>query len=155
MTTKTTRDILHETALKAPLLSGVYLWKNTDGTVIYVGKAKNKYTFLGERDTSKLKATMEYNFGTNIQYKDADQYALTLGINYTHHGKLQFDETSSKLQKAYGQVSTELSANVKVASNIYTNLSWQHQFDTALKDSDGKMGDLSGDLIGLGATFKF
>ena len=123
--------------------------------ITYVGKAQNKYTFLGERDTSKLKATMEYNFGTNIQYKDADQYALTLGINYTHHGKLQFDETSSKLQKAYGQVSTELSANVKVASNIYTNLSWQHQFDTALKDSDGKMGDLSGDLIGLGATFKF
>lgn len=47
MTTKTkcekmsTRDRLHETALKAPLSSGVYLWRNTENTVIYVGKAKN------------------------------------------------------------------------------------------------------------------
>lgn len=41
MTAKTTREILHETALKAPLSSGVYLWRNPEGTVIYVGKAKN------------------------------------------------------------------------------------------------------------------
>ncbi len=41
MTTKTTREILHETALKAPLSSGVYLWRNAENTVIYVGKAKN------------------------------------------------------------------------------------------------------------------
>ena len=41
MTTKTTRDLLHETALKAPLSSGVYLWRNPENTVIYVGKAKN------------------------------------------------------------------------------------------------------------------
>lgn len=36
-----TREILHQTALKAPLSSGVYLWRNPEGTVIYVGKAKN------------------------------------------------------------------------------------------------------------------
>ena len=41
MTEKTTREILHETALKAPHSSGVYLWRNSEGTVIYVGKAKN------------------------------------------------------------------------------------------------------------------
>ena len=41
MTAKTTRDILHETALKAPQSSGVYLWRNAEGTVIYVGKAKS------------------------------------------------------------------------------------------------------------------
>ncbi|MCR4742140.1 MAG: excinuclease ABC subunit UvrC [Treponema sp.] len=35
------REILHQTALKAPLSSGVYLWRNAEGTVIYVGKAKN------------------------------------------------------------------------------------------------------------------
>lgn len=35
------REILHQTALKAPSSSGVYLWRNTSGTVLYVGKAKN------------------------------------------------------------------------------------------------------------------
>lgn len=35
------REELHQTALKAPELSGVYMWKNTSGTVLYVGKAKN------------------------------------------------------------------------------------------------------------------
>lgn len=35
------REILHQTALKAPLSSGVYLWRNAEDTVIYVGKAKN------------------------------------------------------------------------------------------------------------------
>ena len=35
------RDILHETALKAPQSSGVYLWRDDAGTIIYVGKAKN------------------------------------------------------------------------------------------------------------------
>ena len=35
------RDILHETALKAPQSSGVYLWRDDNGTIIYVGKAKN------------------------------------------------------------------------------------------------------------------
>ena len=32
---------LHQTALKAPQDSGVYLWHNDEDTVIYVGKAKN------------------------------------------------------------------------------------------------------------------
>lgn len=35
------RELLHQTALKAPLSSGVYLWRNAEDTVIYVGKAKN------------------------------------------------------------------------------------------------------------------
>ena len=35
------RNILHETALKAPQSSGVYLWRDENGTIIYVGKAKN------------------------------------------------------------------------------------------------------------------
>ena len=35
------RNVLHETALKAPQSSGVYLWRDDNGTIIYVGKAKN------------------------------------------------------------------------------------------------------------------
>ena len=46
---------LHETALKAPPLSGVYLWKNAEEKVLYVGKAKNlknrlKSYFSGKKD---------------------------------------------------------------------------------------------------------
>lgn len=35
------RKQLHDTALKAPKSSGVYLWRNADSVIIYVGKAKN------------------------------------------------------------------------------------------------------------------
>ena len=38
---KTAYETLHETALKAPSSSGVYLWRDARGTVIYVGKAKS------------------------------------------------------------------------------------------------------------------
>ncbi|MBR7064232.1 MAG: excinuclease ABC subunit UvrC [Treponema sp.] len=41
MTNNTQTEILHKTALLAPSSSGVYLWKNSSDTVIYVGKAKN------------------------------------------------------------------------------------------------------------------
>ncbi len=34
-------EFLHTTALKAPPSSGVYMWRNQEGTVIYVGKAKS------------------------------------------------------------------------------------------------------------------
>jgi len=33
-------ETLHNTALRAPSQSGVYMWRNPSGTVIYVGKAK-------------------------------------------------------------------------------------------------------------------
>ena len=39
--TNSAREKLHETARKAPASSGVYLWRNPQETVIYVGKAKN------------------------------------------------------------------------------------------------------------------
>lgn len=35
------REHLHEVALKAPMQSGVYFWKDEHGTIIYVGKAKS------------------------------------------------------------------------------------------------------------------
>ena len=34
-------ESLHQTALQAPSSSGVYLWRNSDEDIIYVGKAKN------------------------------------------------------------------------------------------------------------------
>ncbi len=51
----TPRQILHQTALKAPSSPGVYLWHNDEDTVIYVGKAKNLKNrlssyFAGEKD---------------------------------------------------------------------------------------------------------
>ena len=69
------RNILHETALKAPQSSGVYLWRNEEGTIIYVGKAKNLKNrlcsyFSGQR-TVKTKllvsraASIEYITTTN------------------------------------------------------------------------------------------
>ena len=35
----TTREKLHQTALRAPDQSGVYLWRNEEQNVIYVGKS--------------------------------------------------------------------------------------------------------------------
>ena len=48
-------ESLHKTALTAPPSSGVYLWKNTEEKVLYVGKAKNlknrlKSYFSGKKD---------------------------------------------------------------------------------------------------------
>lgn len=70
MTTKTTREILHETALKAPLSSGVYLWKNEEGTVIYVGKAKNLKNRLSSYFSGQisLKTRLLVSHATSIEY---------------------------------------------------------------------------------------
>ena len=70
MTTKTTRDLLHETALKAPLSSGVYLWRNPENTVIYVGKAKNLKNrlssyFSGRKD---VKTRLLISHAASIEY---------------------------------------------------------------------------------------
>ena len=70
MTNKTTREILHETALKAPHSSGVYLWRNSEGTVIYVGKAKNLKNrlssyFSGKKD---IKTKLLISNAFSIEY---------------------------------------------------------------------------------------
>jgi len=70
MTTKTTREILHDTALKAPLSSGVYMWRNADNTVIYVGKAKNLKNrlssyFSGRKD---IKTRLLISNAVSIEY---------------------------------------------------------------------------------------
>ncbi|MBR5402449.1 MAG: excinuclease ABC subunit UvrC [Treponema sp.] len=69
------RNTLHETALKAPQSSGVYLWRNQEGTIIYVGKAKNLKNrlcsyFSGQRSVKtrllvSRAASIEYITTTN------------------------------------------------------------------------------------------
>ncbi|GMO13959.1 MAG: excinuclease ABC subunit UvrC [Treponemataceae bacterium] len=39
--TTSLREQLHQTALNAPETSGVYLWRNSENIIIYIGKAKN------------------------------------------------------------------------------------------------------------------
>ncbi len=65
-----TREILHQTALNAPNSSGVYLWRNQEGTVIYVGKAKNLKNrlssyFSGQKD---IKTRMLIARAVSIEY---------------------------------------------------------------------------------------
>jgi excinuclease ABC subunit C len=64
------RKNLHETALKAPQSSGVYLWKNEEQTVIYVGKAKNLKNrlssyFSGNKD---IKTRLLISHASSIEY---------------------------------------------------------------------------------------
>ncbi|MCR5400850.1 MAG: excinuclease ABC subunit UvrC [Treponema sp.] len=67
---KSTREILHQTALKAPSQSGVYLWRNAQNSVIYVGKAKNLKNrlssyFAGNKD---IKTRMLISNAVSIEY---------------------------------------------------------------------------------------
>lgn len=66
----TVLQTLHETALKAPSSSGVYLWRNPQGTVIYVGKAKNLKNrlssyFSGSKD---IKTRLLISHAQSIEY---------------------------------------------------------------------------------------
>ena len=67
---KSIREILHQTALEAPSVSGVYLWRNAENTVIYVGKAKNLKNrlssyFAGNKD---LKTRLLVSAAASIEY---------------------------------------------------------------------------------------
>ncbi|MBR5932773.1 MAG: excinuclease ABC subunit UvrC [Treponema sp.] len=72
---------LHETALKAPSSSGVYMWRNPQGTVIYVGKAKNLKNrlssyFAGNKD---LKTRLLVSHAQSIEYiTTANEYEAFL-----------------------------------------------------------------------------
>ena len=64
------REILHQTALKAPNQSGVYLWRNGEGAIIYVGKAKNLKNrltsyFSGKKD---IKTRLLVDHARSIEY---------------------------------------------------------------------------------------
>lgn len=70
MTDKTIREKLHETALKAPLSSGVYLWRNDQDTVIYVGKAKNLKNRLSSYFSGQvsIKTRLLISHAVSIEY---------------------------------------------------------------------------------------
>ncbi len=64
------REVLHQTALKAPNQSGVYLWRNGEGAIIYVGKAKNLKNrltsyFSGNKD---IKTRLLVSHARSIEY---------------------------------------------------------------------------------------
>lgn len=64
------REVLHQTALKAPSTSGVYMWRNAEGTVIYVGKAKSLKSrlssyFSGQKD---IKTNLLISHARSIEY---------------------------------------------------------------------------------------
>lgn len=70
MAEKSVREKLHETALKAPQTSGVYLWRNQEGTIIYVGKAKSLKSrlcsyFTGQRT---VKTRLLVSHAASIEY---------------------------------------------------------------------------------------
>lgn len=67
------REILHQTALKAPGLSGVYLWRNKDEAVIYVGKAKN----LKNRLTSYFSGNKDVKTRLLISHAKSIEYITT------------------------------------------------------------------------------
>jgi excinuclease ABC subunit C len=77
----TVREILHQTALKAPSSSGVYLWRNSQGNVIYVGKAKNLKNrlssyFSGSKD---IKTRLLISNAQSIEYiTTANEYEAFL-----------------------------------------------------------------------------
>lgn len=64
---------LHETALKAPSLPGVYLWRNPQGTVIYVGKAK----VLKNRLSSYFSGNKDIKTRMLIAHADSIEYITT------------------------------------------------------------------------------
>ena len=64
------RSTLHETALKAPQSSGVYLWRDDNGTIIYVGKAKNLKSRLTSYFTGQktVKTRLLVSRAASIEY---------------------------------------------------------------------------------------
>ena len=72
---------MHQTALKAPETSGVYLWRNPQETVIYVGKAKNLKNrlssyFSGRKD---IKTRLLISRAASIEYiTTANEYEAFL-----------------------------------------------------------------------------
>lgn len=67
------RQQLHETALKAPKSSGVYLWRDAESTIIYVGKAKN----LKNRLTSYFAANKDIKTRILVSRARSIEYITT------------------------------------------------------------------------------
>ncbi|MDE5898797.1 MAG: excinuclease ABC subunit UvrC [Treponemataceae bacterium] len=67
------RERLHQTALKAPSSSGVYLWRNSQSDVIYVGKAKN----LKNRLTSYFSGSKDIKTRLLVSHAHSIEYITT------------------------------------------------------------------------------
>ncbi len=77
----TAYESLHNTALHAPSASGVYLWRNLEGTVIYVGKAKNLKNRLSSYFSSDrgIKTRLLVSSAASIEYTiTANEYEAFL-----------------------------------------------------------------------------
>ncbi|UTC76447.1 excinuclease ABC subunit C [Treponema sp. OMZ 792] len=74
MEKNTIREKLHAVALSAPKTSGVYLWKDKAGTVIYVGKAKSLKNRLSSYFTSNrdIKTRILVSRADSIEYIQTD-----------------------------------------------------------------------------------
>ena len=94
---------LHETARRAPSSSGVYLWRNSEETIIYVGKAKNLKNrlssyFSGER---AIKTELLVSNAVSIEYiTTANEYEAFLLENnlikkYTPRYNIQLKDGKS------------------------------------------------------------
>ncbi|MBP5297269.1 MAG: hypothetical protein J6Y94_08070 [Bacteriovoracaceae bacterium] len=121
----------------------------------YNGAQKIKFKIPMGEATDKNKATLDFNIGTNVQYRGIDKVALTAGLDYHRYGKLKLKDAEYVYQKAYGQFGLSLGANIQLAKNVYAAANYQHQFETSLKSRGGKYAELSEDLLGIGATIKF
>ncbi len=85
-----TRKKLHATALEAPKTSGVYLWKDETGRIIYVGKAKSLKNRLSSYFTSNrdLKTRILVSRAHSLEYITTDNEYEALLLENTlikHH----------------------------------------------------------------------
>ncbi|MBP5452104.1 MAG: excinuclease ABC subunit UvrC [Treponema sp.] len=96
------REILHQTALKAPGQSGVYLWRNESGTIIYVGKAKNLKNrltsyFSGKKD---IKTRLLVSNAHSIEYittnNEYEAFLLENNLIKQHTPKYNIDLKDGK-----------------------------------------------------------
>ncbi|ULQ59379.1 excinuclease ABC subunit UvrC [Brucepastera parasyntrophica] len=79
------RQKLHETALKAPKSSGVYLWKDETGQIIYIGKAKSlKNRLLSYFNSAKdVKTRILVSKAHSIEYITTDNEYEALMLENT------------------------------------------------------------------------
>lgn len=84
---------LHNIALNAPKTSGVYIWKNTEGIIIYVGKAKSLKARLASyfNDGKDIKTRLLVSNAFSLEYiKTQNEYEALLLENTlikTHNPK--------------------------------------------------------------------
>ena len=121
----------------------------------YKGQQKVKDKDQDPVEVDKYKATRDINLGINAQYKGVNKLVLTTGIDYTKYGKLKEKGAVGVAYKSFGQFALGLGANYNVCKNTYLGVNWDHAFKATVKDNDGKLGKVSGDSFGIGATYQF